>query len=425
MDEAVSRGADFSATWQSILRSFQDVGQGYAVLACLAALSFASTKAEVMSTRAAQCRGRAMFHLQERLGSSRLTPYSFRLIQALSNAEISAHNFEAALIHTGVLSRIYQPSTDESSASATSNLDGARHSFLWMEIHRAILTYTPPQVDLQYWGRLYVQSPSVWIDISKTQLALDRKRASEIDSMAFPDPSLKQLFVESRLCAQLVTHIGEGKSLTQSQSLQLSTALLLLCGRMLEYCLGKAKALEGDNEARPEGIEQTLRQVDKVHCIAASLAAVYWLRLMARMEYPNIMNPSYIEKLYGAGPQIGSWLAHLLKTSAPGAEHLMRLSSTCPQTDRPQVFPRLRLRLWILHVANFLDEATQWRTSSISRGYFLPQSQALRAVLGLSDSHDAYRRLINGFLPLHEDTAFVPSSAFPACRNIEWQYYGT
>lgn len=336
--------------WQMVLKGLRGTCSANAFLASAATMYGQFTGSNVMVELGQRSRGRALAGLRKRLSTKGFESDIPICVQTVMCADLCARDFDAALFHSQYLARIVLNDWPE----------GARHSLLWSEIHRAVSTLTRPTLNLAE----YPKQPGVWLPSVRAykRPVLDKEALGKLYNL-YEELTTYQAVIEQLLI--------DGITPTSAQIIRFSTSLLLLEGQLLNF-----------------SIEQS--QHNDPLLAAAALAALYYLRLMTRDEC--MYGYLYHERIYAAAPVIVQRMEILLKLS-PDTAH-----SACDK----------RLLLWTLYVGSFIEERT---------GGTYHQRRLAKVVSGDSCSDALYEIILSKFLPLNDDMERIrPIWLFPPLR---------
>ncbi|ETN40825.1 uncharacterized protein HMPREF1541_05105 [Cyphellophora europaea CBS 101466] len=386
----------FNSAWQLAMRCLWTPCDGYSFLAAAADFYTASTQSNQMMVLAAQWRLQAIALLRAQIASRGLSPRDSGCIMRLLAGDLAVGNFAAALSHAKILSSIFNPQNPAYEAIPSA----AKHAFLWQETHRATATLSRPLIELSH------RTTDINFALLDSRLRIPEV---EIDLEALDDVRLVSLYTQLRSYLDVLAQLSDRNiQLSRHASIELSSNLLVLGGKLLDHGI-----LCTDNARHTDDALEMLRLSQFA---AASLAALYWLRLMTRMETDgdDVNGPGIMVATWPQGPRIAERMRSLLETSESVVTLLLPPSSGVSVSERLR--PELRLRVFLLEVGSFLEE-TAMRRAGDRCFYYQEQQQQLLLRTGLSEKPAAYEAILKGFIPTNTPRVYAPAWFTPSIRT--------
>ncbi|KAK5946931.1 hypothetical protein PMZ80_001076 [Knufia obscura] len=381
-----------SNAWDLGLRLLSHAGYGSAFMSSLAAYHESVTKSRPMALFAMRCHTTAIHSLREELTES-VSWRAMGLALSVMSAEMAARDYMAVGLHSKFMIKCMQPD-DENDNWAPANY---RHVYLWIEIQRSTLSLTRPLIDLSNW-----QTP-LESDFTFGDIMWEPNDTYNFDVVALRSPCLIKLFSELRYYGHVLDVLNKDSSRMSQESITiLSSRLLLLNGRTLDYCVDGLMALE--RKTLP--LIGRFRQCQQT---AAALAALWWLRVRTHNEQAGAQGTVFspIEQVYSAGPRILREMKKVLQHLNEDVTQAV-LGATDPHEPR-SVAPDVRLRMWILNVGRMIEQSTSDSKEVASPSYFDEQLTTYLQVFNLVNKPDILDRILQGFLTIREqDTNALP-----------------
>lgn len=289
---------------EASMRALDCPATGYAYLSSRVTVMAEISKDRNMHFTALQFKHQAIRELRNDLKSTRLEDNfeeKIKTIHSLFTAEVACRNFEAAHAHSLALKHLLE--SDMSAILVGSNLS-VLQGVLWQEVHRALLSMTEVNFDLDRWAEMLglTTSFSDWESCSDGSPPAD-------DNVA--DTFLHENLYSIMQDLMVLVHTPAAAFFGQSQStlLRLSAQGLLLQSRLINRYLVDVALLS-------EVPQQTVEMREKVRAEAyMCLAILYWLR-RAMINEKSICRPSS-DKFYSASSMIQERLQALLTDSEP------------------------------------------------------------------------------------------------------------
>lgn len=363
--------------WNVALRCLWAEKDAISFLAAAADFYTASTGSRRMSVLATKWRVQAIANLRVNIHRGHVGQYVSTILRLFAG-DLAAADYSAGLQHAKVLASLFDPQS-----LCSSNLpNAARHAFFWQETHRATATFTRPMIDLEH------EAPR--------NPAFDPDPG--LDCAALVDPALLYLFAELRWYLDAMNETLNDLRLSR---LDFSIQLLLLGGKLIDYSVVSA---ERSNHTEDAGAVFRYRQ-----SAAASLAALYWLRLMTRMETSgdSINGPPIMVSSWPQGPQIANRIRDLFDAEADWLTQPVLTTGALP--------PEVRLQLWVLEVGSIIERTAM--RHSIHSHYHQEQQQRLLVAAGLWERPDVYEEILNAFVPLNAASIRSPAWLTPSIRT--------
>jgi hypothetical protein len=392
--------------WSLSMSVFADEGRACASLSFVAYVMSIATGDASAAILATTLRIRSMKSLRRQLFKQGLNQDTAASIAALAIAEIGQGDAEAAAVHVRYLESHIQPESGLSYFGPP----GAAHMLLWQVIHQATRTLTRPILDLDRWQDEYC--PNLWWPnnpsfrrLLKSQYALDHE--------AVTDTWTLELLTEVRKYGVLLKVLTKTRALMpREDSLQLSTSLLLLNGRLLECYLEHVSPDSRSHAAAP------LERFDRLQTAATVLAAIYWIRIVTRDD--TIIPQSGYEAIDAQINSKFAILAHLkshLHSTASVVEKLLADYRKSFDNDTPlcstAIPPPLRLRLWLLHISAYIE----WTFSGLAvASHQQAELEQFTSDIHLNDNQTVYHTILRGFLPIEENNTLGPTWFKPIFR---------
>lgn len=139
---------------EASVRALDSAATGYAYLSCRATVMGELSGDPDMNCAALHFKQDAIRKLRNDLSTSSLAQNfeeKIKAIHSLFTAEIAARNFEAAQAHSMVLKYLLE---SEVAATLVATNLSVFQGVLWQEVHRALLSMTEVNLDLEYWTEL-------------------------------------------------------------------------------------------------------------------------------------------------------------------------------------------------------------------------------------------------------------------------------
>lgn len=399
--------------WSLTLSAFTDHCRGYAFMSSAAHLHSITTGDPASAILAKKFRTLSMANLRWRLSRDGLSRDAIASVLALITAELSHGDSEAAATHIRYLKQYVQPLNKVDKFGTP----GGVHILLWQEIQRASRTLTRPILDLERWRQ--ENSPGLWLPKSASlRDLLDAQ--STIDIEAATDPRFLGLLTEAKKYGVLLHVMTETHAqISRDNSLRLSTSLLLLNGRLLEYYLDQLS-----HNISPLS-RSSLNVFTELQAAAAALASMFWLRVITRDEvHMPVVGYESSNTMFNATCTILAELERLLRLTETTAQALLQDHQVqqCKSINRSHsspIPPPLRLRLWILHVGVYIEASRQ---SFGTARYHQVEMQKLVSALDMHDNDTVYRATIQWFLPIDKHTTLAPTWFMPIFRTVALAY---
>lgn len=400
-----------STAWGQLFKTLYDAGHGYAFLAVAASHYKTITGSPHMTVQEKRYHTTAIRLLRERLNNEHVSDLAMGYVKSMILAELASGDYRAATFHSKFLVRMFQ-TKDTSAKSPPAAI--CESSYVWCEMGRATKTFTKPLLDLD----LYAQS--LGRNSSYEQFEWTSNKASMLDSAALGDLGLIKLFAELNHYNTILKSFGADILPFQRETcIHLSNQLLLLHGRLLHYCIDNFSAVQ--NSAH---LSETDRFRRTQHT-AASLAALWWLRLRTRTESAGAWSSeiAVIERHSADGAHIHSLLERMLRLSEDAAAQTL-LDDTDEQLTLATLSADFRLRLWTLHIGDVIERTAAFHEGRPKPTYCAEQLARYMEAAGLTEEMPAMRDMWNAFLPLDKGKMYGPQWLNPVLRLWGFMYEG-
>lgn len=410
--------------WALMFSSVADESRLYAFLSTAAQFHSITTGDHSMGALASKFRYKSMQKLRQQLALTGFDGNNAASMLALVTASLSHGDFGAAATHLRHLKKLVQPSQDEFHFS----LPGAEHIILWQDIQRASQTLTRPILDIKRWQR--ESGHGLWLPTSILLRNFLEDR-SYVDTQAITNPRTLQLLNSAKKYGLLLGIMTETSAVVSNDnSLQLSTSLLLLNGHLLEHYLDLLPFEISASESAA-----TLSGFAELQAAATTLATIFWLRVIVRDEaIMPVRESESISSVFNATHTILAALQRLLYASEDTAMHILTLhqiqhasrhSALSPQPSAT-IPPPLRLRLWLLYIGSFIEQRQQQSQYNSSRAsaspapvqYHQHELHKLKSALDLIDNPVVFELIIGDFLVIDHKTTLAPVWFAPVFRAI-------
>ena len=390
-----------TSCWQDSIASLQDECKGCGYLARFAAILASITSDPKMMTTAMVFKQRATellrsrlakygnMQVQSRRGNARVVNLCLSIYSLLA-ADVAAQNYSAAAVHGRILTKFLQPE-DPSLAVTNAKL---LHSVLYQDMQRASISLTRPSFDL---NRLALNSLSARAKLDEITGSREgfvyRRYPTPLDP-ALKLVNLRNVFTEMRQLLEIAWMIAAYSQLgTDVLIVYLSSWVLICEGRLVNHIIDRTSGMTSDPW------ESLGPQKDFTGHTEACLAALYWLRRLARHEVLSGTGTP----VYNAGPIILQRLRPYLLDHDPvktadgstlgkrlGYKSCTRIS---PSDQADKSAGASRLRLWISYVAAIAERASRSPKTEFQRN-FLQLSRSMR----YTSWQDVRESVLKGFL---------------------------
>jgi hypothetical protein len=357
------------------------------------------TRSNRMDMAAMKYRTEAIRLLREELAKA-VSNNAAQIATSIMLAELASGDYLAVTLHSQFMARYMQ--AEEGLAEPPPQQ--LRHLYLWIETQRAVRTLTRPLISIDEWTR------TITTDLDLTE-SLDRADDNDaLDSFALGDKKLVELFHTLQQYDTLLASLSaEEKPRSLMSKVHLSSKLLLLESRLVEYCVCSMKSVD-------EGIFTQVERLQQCQQAAAALAALWWLRLRSCTEPAGPWRDGlYIcEIVNAAGPQILQRIQKLLLQSEDYASRV--LFSSAKASDTATILPEIRLRIWIFYVGAMIESTARFPKNVGKSAYHQNQLRRYLKVLGLDSESKAFDTTVRGFLYVDKARPYGPEWLSPVLR---------
>lgn len=404
--------------WALSLISLHDECLGYAFLAVASCYYAKVSSSYDMNVFHLKARVRSVSSARKQLQAFGLAERMISNLGIILAAELVAEDFNACNKHAKFLSSILQPS----SGSPPPVSESTRHSFLHMDIERATALGTQSFIDISTW-KYEKAALDAWSGTILADTAWQPPLQPDLDRAALADPNLWALITELRYYDDLLRHPSTATTISRATAFQLSTAIDILAGKLLNYFTTQVSRLAVTQHEYDKGTANPSPSsgsyLATAQQAAAALAALYHLRLRTRQEYAGPTHdadePLLIERFCAQAPRLHRRLERLMRVSEPAFASIATTTLPVPSPPSPlgqedarnavaRVPPATRLRLWTLHVGSIMEATADFKGFAPSPPTYCREAMA-RVIrdAGLLGREDVVREILGGFLSLQRE----------------------